>query len=173
MTVVFGMELGFATTLFSILCALIEILILRKKYKPINLLQIPVIIIFGLFMSSCVNIVRNIPDPTNFVVILILILISTVFISVGVFIYLSAGYIPLPTEGLMLVFAEITNTKFATWKVIGNVNMVDISLTTCLIAIHSLGSIGFGTIISAFLVGTEVKFITKKFGGSVRKLTGK
>ena len=173
MTVVFGIELGLATTLFSILCVLLEIPILRKKYKPINLLQIPVSIVFGFFMSSCVSLVRYIPDPSNFVVRLALILISTVVIAIGVFMYLSAGYIPLPTEGLLLAIAEATNTKFATWKVIGDVTMVAISLTTCLIAIHSLGSIGLGTIISALLVGTEVKFITKKFGGTVRKLTGK
>ena len=72
MTVVFGIELGLATTLYSIFAALLQIPILRKKYKPINLLQIPVSVVFGFFMSSCVSLVRYIPDPTNFVVKLVL-----------------------------------------------------------------------------------------------------
>ena len=169
MTVVFGIELGLATTLFSILCALLEIPILRKKYKPVNLLQIPVSMVFGFFRSSCVKLVQYVPDPSNFAVRLVLIFVSTFIIAVGVFMYLSAGYIPLPTEGLLLAIAEATNTKFASLKVAGDVTMVAVSLATCLIAIHSFGSIGLGTVISALLVGTEVKFITKHFGETVKK----
>ena len=55
MTVVWGIDLGIATTIFSIAAALLEIPILRKKYKATDLLQIPVSIVFGLFMTSCVK----------------------------------------------------------------------------------------------------------------------
>lgn len=51
MTVVWGIDLGIAATIFSIAAALLEIPILRKKYKAMALLQIPVSIVFGLFMT--------------------------------------------------------------------------------------------------------------------------
>ena len=167
-TVVFGMEMGLATMLFSVCAALLEIPILRKKYKLSNLLQISVSVVFGVFMTTCVNLVGVIPNPVNFAVRLILMLISTVIVAIGVFLYLSAGYIPLPTEGVLLAIAEVTNTKFASLKVIGDVTMVTVSLTTCLIALGTFGSIGLGTVVSALLVGTEVKLLTKLFGEKVK-----
>lgn len=169
MTVVFGMEMGLATALFSLAAALLEIPILGRKYKKGNLLQIPVSLVFGFFMTTCVRLVQVIPDPTNFAIQLLLMLVSTFVVAAGVFLYLSAECIPLPTEGVLLAIAQVTNTKFSTWKVAGDVTMVLLSLTTCLIAIHSLGSIGLGTVVSALLVGTEVKFLTARFGKRVRK----
>ena len=161
LTVVFGLELGLATALFSVVAALLEIPILRKKYKAINLLQIPVSIVFGFFMTSCMKLVKQIPSPSNFVTKLLLALVSTMIVAVGVFLYLSAELIPLPTEGFLIAITQVTGYKFATLKVIGDVSMVIISLVTCLIAIHSFGSIGIGTILSALLVGNEVKLLTR------------
>ena len=170
MTVVFGIEMGLATALFSLAAALLEIPILGKKYKKVNLLQIPVSLVFGFFMTTCVSLVRVIPDPTSFAVQLLLMLVSTFVVATGVFLYLSAECIPLPTEGVLLAIAQVTGTKFSTWKIAGDVTMVLLSLATCLIAIHSLGSIGLGTVVSALLVGTEVKFLSARFGKRVRKL---
>lgn len=41
---------------------------------------------------------------------------------------------------------------------------VAVSLITCLIVLHELGSVGLGTVVAAFLVGIEVKFFMKHFG---------
>ena len=54
-TVITGMDLGIATILFSVFMVFLQIILLRKNYKIINLLQIPVGIIFGMFMSAAVK----------------------------------------------------------------------------------------------------------------------
>ena len=41
MTVVWGMDLGIATMIFSVFMVLLQVLILRRRFKPINLLQLP------------------------------------------------------------------------------------------------------------------------------------
>ena len=69
-------------------------------------------------------------------------------------------------EGFLSAASKITKIKFGTVKVICDVAMVIISLVTCLIAIHSLGSVGIGTIVAAFMVGTEVKMMTKYWGAA-------
>lgn len=163
MTVVSGMELGLATTIFSVAAALLEIPVLRKKYKAFNLLQIPVSIVFGAFMTFCVKLVRQIPDPSSFVFKLILAVISTVIVAAGVFLYVSSELIPLPTEGFLIAITQVTDYRFAALKVIGDVAMVLISLITCMIVLHAFGSIGIGTVISAILVGNEVKILTKLY----------
>lgn len=172
MTVVTGMDLGIATMIFSVIVVLLQILLLRKQYKLINLLQIPIGILFGAFLTVGGKLMIFLPNPTNFTLKIIIMLISTVFVALGVFLYVPTGFISLAPEGFLLVASKITKRKFSTVKVICDVAMVIISLVTCLIAIHSLGSVGIGTIVAAVLVGTEVKMMTKYLGKSRDKILG-
>ncbi len=52
-TCVWGMEMGRATVVFHCVLVLIQIIILRKKFKIKNLLQVPVGILFGSFTTLC------------------------------------------------------------------------------------------------------------------------
>ncbi len=164
MTVVTGMELGLATMLFSVAVVLLQIVMLRKDYKPVNLLQIPIGVVFGLFLTACGKLMNIFPDPQNAVLKFALMLFSTVFVAFGVFLYVPTGFVPLAPEGFLVAASKLTKLKFGTVKVICDVAMVIISLVTCLIAIKFLGSVGVGTIVAAILVGTEVKLFTKWFG---------
>ena len=95
MTCVWGIEMGKATILFHTILVLIQIILLRRNFKPINLLQIAVGVVFGYFTTFC--------------------------------------------------------------------NCL-ISIITCLITIHSPGSVGIGTVIAAVLVGTVPGIVTRLFG---------
>ena len=170
MTIVTGMDLGIATMIFSVVVVLFQILLLRKDYKPINLLQIPIGILFGAFLTVGGSVMDFFPDPTNFTLRFLIMLISTVFVALGVFLYVPAGFVPLAPEGFLLAASKLTKIKFSTAKVVCDIAMVIISLVTCLAAIHSLGSVGIGTIVAAVLVGTEVKLMTKYWGESRDKI---
>ncbi|MBO5669310.1 MAG: hypothetical protein J6R75_02980, partial [Candidatus Methanomethylophilaceae archaeon] len=80
-----------------------------------------------------------------------------------VLMYVSAGFVPLAPEGLMLAVSRMSGMEFPVVKVINDVTMVLISLVTCLIMVHSLGSVGIGTVIAALLVGTEVRWLRRRF----------
>jgi uncharacterized membrane protein YczE len=164
------MDLGFSTILFSVFVVLVQILILRKQYQPINLLQIPIGMLFGAFLTACGKMMSLLPTPDGFVLKFIVMLISTVFVALGVFLYVPAGFVPLPPEGFLVAVTKVTKLKFSSAKVIGDITMVVISLVTCLIMLHSLGSVGIGTVVAALLVGTEVKIMTKYWGNGIQKL---
>ncbi len=172
MTCVAGIDLGIATIIFSIFMVLLQIVLLRKEYKIINLLQLPVGILFGLFLTFCCNLTVYIPEPSNFLIKLIMTLISTVLVALGVFLYVPAGFIPLAPEGAMLAISKITKVRFANVKLISDITMVVISLVTCLIAIGELGSVGIGTVLAALLVGNEVKVFARFFGDARDKALG-
>lgn len=169
-TVVSGMDLGIATIIFSIAVVLLQILLLRKNYKPINLLQIPIGIFFGSFLTVGGKLMNFFPNPEGFIMQFIIMLISTVFVALGVFLYVPAGFVPLAPEGFLIALSKVTKKKFSTVKVISDIAMVIISLVVCLIVIHSPGSVGIGTILAAILVGNEVKWMTKLFGESRDRL---
>lgn len=164
MTCVAGIDLGIATMIFSVIMVLIQIVLLRKEYRLINLLQLPVGILFGMFLTFCCNLTVYMPEPSDMAVKLVMTLISTVLVALGVFLYVPAGFIPLAPEGTMLVIARVTKSKFANVKLISDITMVVISLVTCLAVIHELGSVGIGTVLAALLVGNEVKILTRFFG---------
>ncbi|MDE6748618.1 MAG: hypothetical protein K2K21_06090 [Lachnospiraceae bacterium] len=167
MTCVWGIEMGKATIIFHCFLVLLQIILLRKNYKLKNLLQIVVGIVFGYFTTFCNWGVSFLPNPQNIVIRMGMLLISTVFVAFGIFLYLPADIMPLAGEGAMQAVSEVSGIAFPKVKVGFDISMVVISLVTCLIFIKSLGSVGIGTIIAAVLVGIELGFISKWFGGKM------
>lgn len=167
-----GIELGRATIIFSIFMVLLQIVLLRKQFKIIGLLQLPIGILFGLFMTFCCNLVTALPAPGSVTVQFIMMLISTVIIALGVFMYVPTGFIPLAPEGAMLAVARITKRKFADIKLISDISMVVISGITCFVVLGELGSVGIGTVVAAVLVGNEVKLLGRFFGEARDKILG-
>lgn len=172
-TLIWGIDLGVGTFILSVIYVLLQVIILRKDFKAINWLQIPIGIIFGFFMTSVVKLVQRAPAPASFAVSLLTMLISTLAIAFGVFMYVSSDVVPLAADGFMLAIAQKAGKPFSTIKIYVDVASVIISSVTCLALIHSLGSIGIGTAIAAILVGLEVKMFNRLMGGFVKKLLGR
>ena len=172
-TCVWGIEMGKATILFHIVLVLIQLLILRKNFKPIQFMQIPVGVVFGYFTTFCNYMVSFLPTPGNLGIRIFMVLLSTVFVAVGIFFYLPADLIPLAGEGCMQAVSSVTHIEFSKVKICFDCTMVVISATTCLLLLHSLGSVGTGTIIAAILVGTLVGVVNRAFGSWRDKLLGK
>lgn len=172
MTCVWGIEMGKATIIFHAVLVLIQILILRKRFKPVNLLQVVVGIVFGYFTTFCNYLATFLPSTDNIAMRIVLMLVSTVFIAVGIFFYLPADLIPLAGEGVMQAVSEVTHIEFAKVKIGFDCSMVIVSVITCLLCIHSFGSVGAGTAIAAFLVGFNLGRVNKAFGAKRDKLLG-
>ena len=71
MTCVWGIEMGKATILFHIVLVLLQILLLRRKFKPAQLLQVLVGVIFGYFTTFCNYMVSFLPTPENLAMFLL------------------------------------------------------------------------------------------------------
>lgn len=88
MTCIWGIEMGKATILLHCSLVLLQIILLRRNFKPVNLLQVAVGIVFGYFTTFCNWCVSFLPEPDGIVLRVILLLLSAVCIgsfgSVGV-----------------------------------------------------------------------------------------
>lgn len=164
LTVVWNVEMGLATFLFHIVLVLLQILLLRKKFKPKNLLQVAVGVIFGLFTTLCNNLVMMIPIPDSLAFRAGMLAVSIIVVAIGLFLYVPADIMPLAGEGTMLAISEITGFKFSSVKIGFDVSVSVISLVVCLIAVHGMGSVGAGTVVSAVLTGLILGIINKLFG---------
>ncbi len=164
LTVVWNVEMGMATFLFHVALVLLQILLLRRKYKPKNLLQLAVGVVFGLFTTFCNGLVMMIPMPDSLPFRIIMLAVSIVIVAIGIFLYVPADIMPLAGEGTMLAISQVTGFKFSNVKIGFDVSVSVISLVICLITVHSPGSVGIGTVVSAVLTGAALGVITRVFG---------
>lgn len=161
MTRCWNIEMGRATIIFQSFLVLMQLFILRKKFKIRSLLQVPVGIVFGYFTTFSNHLMTFLPDVDNYAVRIFMILISIVLIAVGLSFYIPANIMPLASEGVMQAFAEVTGIAFPKLKVAFDVSVVVISLAVCLIVTKSPGSVGIGTVLAAVLVGIVLGRIIK------------
>lgn len=163
-TCITGLEMGKATILFHIVLVIMQIIILRRAFKVKNLLQIVVGVMFGYFTTFSNYLFSFLPTPDNMAVRIAMILCSTVLVAVGIFFYLPADIVPLAGEGAMKAISDTTSIVFNKVKMGFDITMVIVSLTSCLIVLKRMGSVGIGTIIAAVMVGAVLGVITRKFG---------
>ncbi|MBQ1392061.1 MAG: cytidylate kinase family protein [Lachnospiraceae bacterium] len=170
MQVVWEIEMGKATILFHCFLVVLQILLLRKNFKMINLMQIGVGVIFGYFTTFCNWGASFLPTPSNLVVRLLMVLVSTVLVAFGIFLYMPPNIMPLAGEGAMQAVSDVTGIEFPKVKIGFDITMVCISLISCLTFIRNMGSVGIGTILAALLVGTVLGVISKRFGAARDRL---
>jgi len=163
LTCVIGLEMGKATILFHTVLVLAQFLLLRKEFKMVNLLQIPAGVLFGYLTTFGNWLMSFVAIPDSMVIRIAMILVSTFLIAVGLFFYVPANIMPLAAEGLILAISEKFGFEFSNVKVCFDITVVSISFIICLVVLHSLGSVGIGTAVSALLVGVELKWIKKIF----------
>lgn len=163
-TCIWGLEMGKATILFHAFLVLLQILILRRSFLPKNLLQIVVGVLFGYFTTFSNYLFSFLPTPENLMIRLLMMLCSTALIAIGIFFYLPADIMPLAGEGAMKAISDTTGIVFNRVKIAFDVMMVTVSLISCLIVLHSPGSVGIGTIAAAILVGFLLGIINRNFG---------
>ncbi len=161
---IWGLEMGLATIVFHIVLVCIQVVLLRRKFVLKNLLQVPVGVLFGALTTWALGVAAGFPSPEGIVQQVLFCLLSTVIVAFGIFLYVPADLIPLAGEGTMLAISQLTGIKFSTVKIAFDISMVVVSLVSCLVFLHSIGSVGAGTIVAAVLVGAWLKFITRALG---------
>ena len=171
-TCIWGLEMGKGTILLHSFLVLFQIILLRKKFKVKQLLQVLVGVVFGYFTTLCNWVVSLVfPNPiTSIPVRSFLLVLSIILIALGLFFYIPAKLIPLAGEGATLAISEIIKKPIHKVKTYFDVTLVSISGILCLIFLHNLGSVGVGTIFAAIFVGITLGIFNKFFGKWREKL---
>lgn len=169
LTCVWGVEMGKATILFHFVLVLLQLCLLRKKFKMKYFLQIPVGIIFGYFTTFCNYLVDFLPTPHLLWIRLLLLFISIILTAFGIFLYLPPDIMPLAGEGTMQVISDKFSIDFSKVKIGADIFFVGISFLVCFAMLHRAGSVGIGTVLSAVLTGIVLSWITKWLSGWQKK----
>lgn len=167
MELIWGVELGKATLAFNILLIAVQIILLRKNFKPVQLLQIVCTYLFAVFVTYTGGgyLLFWLPLPTFYIMQLIYLFISIILIGVGASFYLIPGFVPLPAEGLANAIVELSKDKikFPNAKVAVDSCMVAISAILSIVFLGGFKSVREGTIIAALLIGKVVGYVFKHY----------
>ena len=156
-----GISVGTFTVFLNSVLILTQVLILKKKFGFQQLLQIPYALLYGLFIDLNLYLTAWM-NPEIYVVRLLLVVISVLFLALGIFLELKADVGYLPGEGFITVMSDTFKMNFGNTKISTDTVFVVIASACVLIFHGSLEGIREGTIINAMTVGLVVQIYQKR-----------
>ena len=165
-----ALTLGSWLTVWNGMIILAQIIILRKKFRPVQLLQIPMAIIFGWCTDFGVWLVNSIPAEA-YPARLLMVLIGIIVIAFGINLSVTADLILNCGEALIKAIADTWNLNFGNVKTSLDIFFVSFSIFLSLIFFDfRIMGTREGTIISALFTGSFVKFFNRRLSPSIEKL---
>ena len=155
------LTVGTATICMHCVFILLQILILRKKYQLVQLLQLPVAVLFGYMTDFAVWALQGI-GPQNYFHQWVFCVIGILLVGIGVSFEVTAGVVTLAGEGLVLAICQAAPIKFGNMKVLFDVSLVGIACILSFVFVGGLHGVREGTVAAAVCVGQVAKFLNKR-----------
>ena len=144
-------------------CVLIlgQILFLRKKFQPVQLMQIPLSFLFGYFTDFGMWLMSFF-DTDTYAVKMIFVIVGTVILGFGVALSVIANVVMNSGEAFVKAVSDVTHKDFGNLKIGFDVSCVVVSVVLSLI-FFKMKIVGTreGTIIAALATGILVKLFSK------------
>lgn len=154
---------GMASIILNTIFLIIQLLIMRKKFKPIYLLELALAIGFGFITDLMLYLTRYIDAPNYFIKWLYCV-IGIILVAVGVWLEVQAKTLKLCQDALTDTLASVLPFRFGITKVIMDVTLLIIAAILLLIKggwDNLFSVIREGTLASAIFVGVVIKYLDK------------
>lgn len=156
-----ALSLGTFTFLQHLLFFALMVLLLRRDFKPFQLLQIPCSLVFGYFVDFWEILTRHI-TPISYVSHIFLLLLGCVIVAFGFsLVYVSRVALEANTAFLNALSLR-TGKAYSTLKTLTDVIIVIMAAITAIIFLHQIVGIREGTVIAALIVGPIAGFFNKR-----------
>lgn len=163
-----GLSVGTTTVALHVTLILLQILLLRRQYDPVQLLQLPVALAFGLLSDLSVWVLGSLV-PGSYPARWLLCVAGILLVGLGVRLEVTADVVTLAGEGLVLAVCKVFPVPFARAKVGFDVTLVILSCILSVLFLHALVGVREGTVAAALLVGV----VARQLERPVTALVGK
>lgn len=164
-----NIDLGTVTAVCYAGFVLIEIIVLGKRFRPKNLLQIPFSIVFGFFINFIGMQLSHITLP-NYGVRLVVMLVGIVTCAAGAAVYITMDIVPNAPEGLILAFCERFEKAYGPLKILTDCIFVALGILVSLACLGGISAIREGTILSALVTGKMTGIFLAHWKAPLQKL---
>lgn len=165
-----GLTMGVLVFCMHATLILVQILILRKRYQPFQLLQLGVGILFGFYtdltmwFTGYLQIMSD--TPFGYTLRLLELLTGGAILAYGISMEVRCDVLMLATEGTQVVISRVMNKDFGRVKIVTDTFLVVVGIILSFIFFGHWNwqLIGPGTLISMFYVGFMVRLINPHLG---------
>lgn len=167
---IWRLNLGNTTFVFYISCILMQILLLRKKFQPYQLLQVVV----SLITSQFINLFDWLLDiqPQNFVQKLLVLVAAILVTAIGAATMVMMEMVPNPADALAKVFGDLTGRGLGLGKNIFDGSCFVLSLIIGFVFTGGIVGIGLGTICAVIFIGRSIAVYNHFCREPLRKMAG-
>lgn len=166
---ILDVQLGTCVTVVFCTYIVLQVLILRREFQPVNLLQILFSTLFGYFVDFAKLLLGDFALP-GYVGKLGMLAVSIVFIALGILLYMEAQLVPMPMEGLTACIAKKLDKPFPKMKTIVDCIVVGTGIILCFVFLGRLDGIREGTVITAMITGKVMGVLRKPLSPVLRRI---
>lgn len=154
------LSVGTATIAMHVTLILLQILLLRRRYELIQLMQLPVALVFGTLTDVAVWALGDLSCdsyPGRWV----LCAVGILLVGIGVSFEVTANVVTLAGEGMVLAICKVFPLPFARVKVGFDVTLVVLACLLSLLFLGHIAGVREGTVAAALLVGMTAKQVNR------------
>ena len=156
-----AITLGNWLIIWNSLFVLVQIAILRKKFRTVQFIQIPLSFLLGYFTDFNVLLTNLIPDE-NYAVKLLMVAVGVIVLGFGISISVISDAVMNPGEAIVKVLADVSGKNFASVKIVFDISCVALAVMLSLLLFDfSIVGVREGTLIAALTTGFAIKFFNK------------
>ncbi len=150
------LTLGQATIALHSALIAAQIALLRSRFDPVQLAQLPVGVIFGYMIDFGMWTLGCI-DSSDYWQLWLLTAAGIALVGTGVAFAVASGAVPLAGEGIVIAICRVSGMKFPRMKIIFDVSLVVSAMLLSFVAAGKVLGVREGTIAAALCVGLVVK----------------
>lgn len=171
-TVVPAISLGTFTFFQHLVFFALTVILLRRDFRPYQLLQVPCSLLFGVFLDIWKFLLDG-TVPSNYAVRFLVLLLGCVIVSIGFSLIFTSGVALEANTAFLNALSLRTGKPYGTLKMISDIVIVVLAASVALIFLHKIVGIREGTVIAALIIGPIAGFFNKRLAVMERFFTAR
>lgn len=156
LSMIVPMTVGETTILVNCLLAILQILLLRRQFELVQLIQVPVAIAFGYLTDLAVWLLSAV-TPSAYWQQWMFCILGILLVGTGVSFEVTADVVTMAGEGVALALVKTTKLPFPKAKIMVDCSLVIVAVVLSVLFLHTLAGVREGTIAAAIFVGMTAK----------------
>ena len=160
---------GWWLNMWSVLQIAVQIALLRKKCKPVEIIiQTVLAFVYGYLTDFSCKLISGL-QANNYIMQFALMILSCFVLGFGIWIQFKGGVAMLPGEAMNRAISEVTGIKYENIKIFFDVLYIVIAAAICFIFVGKLEGVREGSIIAAVLIGNIIKLYNFLYSKTTHK----
>ena len=155
-----SISFGMFSFIMNMVYIVLQALLLRRQFKPIQLLQIVVNVVFSASIDVFMAMLSFYAPQQLFTRVLSAIT-GCIVLAFGISVEVAPDLIMVPGEGIVAAISKVSGRRFGSVKVMFDVTLILIAALLSWLFFGNIVGVGVGTLLSAVSVGQFVNLINR------------